>query len=153
LTFAQKEPKLIATKYLYLNMFDSKAKVEAGRKEAETFIGPSVKVEGDFVGEGNLVVEGIVVGNLATKNDLTIGKDAVIEAEIKARNAFIAGRVKGNVSIKGKLQLTSTAQIIGNVKTAILSVESGGLINGQLIMVSEAEKVSPDKEELSKNKK
>jgi len=120
-------------------------------KNVETFIGPSVKVEGDFSGDGDLVIEGVVIGNLKTKNNLSIGKDAVVEAEIKAKNAYIAGRVKGNVSVQGKLQLTATGQIMGDVKTAMLSVEMGGVINGSLSMLSEAEKIAPKKiDELKK---
>ncbi|MBT4495313.1 hypothetical protein HOC73_01045, partial [bacterium] len=36
----------------------------------ETVIGPSVKVEGDFSGQGDIVVEGIVLGSLKTKGHL-----------------------------------------------------------------------------------
>lgn len=122
-------------------MFAAKNSTEVNKKSVETFIGPSVRVEGDFTGEGDLIVEGTVVGNLATNNNLRIGAGAIVEAEIKAKNAFIAGKVKGNVSIKGKLELTSTAQIVGNVRTAVLSVESGGVINGQLNMSVAVEKI------------
>ena len=96
-----------------------------------------MKVEGDFIGEGSLVVEGIVVGNLTTKNSLRVGRDAVIEAEVKAKDALIAGRVTGNVTIKGKLELTASGQIHGNIKCVSLSVESGGVINGELTMAAE----------------
>ncbi len=122
-------------------MFGANNSTEVTKKSVETFIGPSVRVEGDFTGEGDLIIEGTVVGNLVTNNNLRIGPGAVVEAEIKAKNAFIAGKVKGNVTIKGKLELTSTAQIVGNVRTTVLSVESGGVINGQLNMSAAVEKV------------
>ncbi|MFH0873802.1 MAG: polymer-forming cytoskeletal protein [Candidatus Komeilibacteria bacterium] len=121
-------------------MFAAKNSTEVNKKTVETFIGPSVRVEGDFTGEGDLIIEGTVVGNLVTNNNLRIGPGAVVEAEIKAKNAYVAGRVKGNVSIKGKLELTATAQIVGNVRTTVLSVESGGVINGQLNMAASVEK-------------
>lgn len=110
-----------------------------------TFIGPAVKVKGDFSGEGDLVVEGMVVGNLTTKNDLRIGSEAAVEAKISAKNAHIAGQVLGNVIVKGKLELTSTARIIGDVKCTILSVETGGVINGQIDM--QADKKTEEREE------
>lgn len=123
-------------------MFNKQTAEISNKKTAETFIGPSVKVEGDFTGEGDLVIEGVVVGNVRTNNNLTIGPEAVVEAEIKAKNAFIAGKVKGNVTLKGKLDLTSSGQIIGNVKAAVLSVETGGIINGQLTMMQPTEKAA-----------
>jgi cytoskeletal protein CcmA (bactofilin family) len=129
-------------------MFAPKNSTDISKKNVETFIGPSVKVEGDFTGEGDLVIEGMVIGNLSTNNNLRIGPDAIVEAEVKAKNAYIAGRVKGNVSIKGKLELTGSGMILGNVKALELSVESGGIINGQLTMhvAQEKESVSKEKE-------
>ena len=141
-------------------MFNKQTVEISNKKTAETFIGPSVKVEGDFTGEGDLVIEGIVVGNVRTNNNLTVGPGAIVEAEIKAKNAFIAGKVKGNVLLKGRLDLTSSGQIIGNVKASLISVESGGIINGQLNMSQAADKQGvkeraemPDTLELSENKK
>ncbi len=103
-------------------------------KNVETIIGPSVKVEGDFRGEGDLVIEGMLVGNLNTKNNLKIGQGAVVEATVKANNAFIAGKVRGNVTIKGKLDITSSAVIIGDIKASVLSIEAGAIIQGNVSM-------------------
>ncbi len=105
-------------------------------KNIETIIGPSVKVEGDFKGEGDLIIEGMLVGNLTTKNNLKIGQGAVVEATVKANNAFIAGHVRGNISIKGKLDITSSAVIVGDIKATILSIEAGALIQGNISMPS-----------------
>lgn len=41
--------------------------------EIETVIGPSVKVEGDFVTEGNMIVEGTICGSIKTSKNLKIG--------------------------------------------------------------------------------
>jgi len=103
-------------------------------KSVETVIGPSVRVEGDFKGEGDLIVEGILIGDLQTKNNLKIGQNAIIEADIKASNAFISGKVKGNITTKGKVEITNTAIILGDIKAQIVSIESGAQISGRLIM-------------------
>ncbi len=103
-------------------------------KSTETIIGPSVRVEGDFKGDGDLIIEGMLVGTLNTKNNLKIGENAVLEASIKANNAFIAGRVKGNITIKGKLDITSSAVILGDIKAGLISIESGAVVQGNLSM-------------------
>jgi len=115
------------------NMFNKNQDVAHSGK-IETIIGPSVRVEGDFKGEGDLVIEGMLIGNLQTKNNLKIGQNAVVEAEIKANNAFISGKVKGNISVKGKIEITATAVILGDIKAQIVSIESGALVQGKLIM-------------------
>lgn len=103
----------------------------------ETFIGPQVRVQGDFSGEGNVRVEGSVVGNLHTKGDVTVGQQAVIEAELKAHNALVAGKVKGNLTVTQSLTLQATANVLGDIKAVSLIVEEGAVINGRIVMSKE----------------
>jgi len=103
-------------------------------KTVETIIGPSVKVEGNFKGEGDLLIDGVLIGNLETENNLKVGSGAIIEANIKANNAFISGKIKGNIVIKGKLEITATAVILGDIRTQILSIEAGAKIQGKVSM-------------------
>lgn len=103
-------------------------------KRIETIIGPSVKVEGNFKGEGDIIIDGILIGTLETENNLKVGEGAMIEANIRANNAFIAGKVKGNITIKGKLELSGSAIILGDIKAQMLSIETGARIQGKLSM-------------------
>jgi cytoskeletal protein CcmA (bactofilin family) len=106
-------------------------------KDVETIIGPSVKVEGNFKGEGNVYVEGVVQGTLKTNHNLKVGPQARIKAEVEAENLILAGEIRGNVIVKGKTELAPTAKIIGNLETKLLSVEEGAIINGKCIMLPE----------------
>jgi cytoskeletal protein CcmA (bactofilin family) len=115
-------------------MFKKDQPVAHNSKTIETIIGPSVRVQGDFKGEGDLVIEGILIGSLQTKNNLKIGQNAMVEANVKANNAFISGKVKGNITAKGKVEITGTAVILGDIKAQIISIESGALIQGSLNM-------------------
>lgn len=101
---------------------------------AETIIGSSVKIEGDFVGKGNVVVEGIVNGSLSTDQNLTIAQGARVLANIKAQSALISGEVKGNIIIKESLELGPTARIFGDIETNQLTISTGALFNGKCAM-------------------
>src|SRR5690606_24220127 len=103
---------------------------------AETVIGPSVKIEGDLKGVGNVIVEGFLTGNLSTDKDVTVGDKAEIKANINAQNASIAGTINGSVTINEHLSLKSSALINGDIKTKSISVERGARINGQITMTS-----------------
>jgi len=100
-------------------------------KAAETIIGPSVRVEGDFISQHDIIIDGEVVGNISTQNNLRIGKGAVVKAKIDAKNAYISGKVIGNVTVKDKLKITETATIKGNVTAKILEMEQGASLVGQ----------------------
>ncbi|MFA5134802.1 MAG: polymer-forming cytoskeletal protein [Patescibacteria group bacterium] len=105
--------------------------------EVDTIIGPSVKVDGNFKSEGNITVNGVVQGSLRTNHDLRIGPMAKIKAEVSANNLFLEGEIRGNVTVKEKAQLKSTAKIFGNLETKVLSVEENAVINGKCTMLPE----------------
>ena len=60
-------------------------------------IGKGTVIEGNVQAEGDLVIEGIVKGDVTTKTKLVAGTSAVIEGNILAQYAEIAGRVQGTV--------------------------------------------------------
>lgn len=103
----------------------------------ETIIGPSVKVEGNFVGSGNVVVDGVVNGSIKTTKDLRIGDRAKVKADVDAANIIIAGEVHGNVKAGGRLELSASAKVFGNVETSSLTVAQGAILNGKCMMVKQ----------------
>ena len=103
-------------------------------KEAETIIGPSIKVKGNFHGQGNIIIEGKVEGSVKTNNYLLVGEKSIISANIEAKNAKINGKVTGNIQIGEYLEIGSTSIINGDVNTKILSIAKGAIINGNCSM-------------------
>ncbi|NQV11808.1 polymer-forming cytoskeletal protein [Candidatus Uhrbacteria bacterium] len=100
----------------------------------DTIIAEGVKVEGDFTSNGNVTIEGHVTGNVAAGGDIFIGENAVIDADVTARNAVVAGRVKGNVRIDEKIELTQSSNLEGDLETHILHVAPGAQVNGRIVM-------------------
>ncbi|MCK5511085.1 polymer-forming cytoskeletal protein [Candidatus Parcubacteria bacterium] len=103
-------------------------------KEAETVIGPSIKVKGNFHGQGNIIIEGEVEGSVKTDNYLLVGEKSIITANVKAKNAKINGKVTGNIQIDEYLEIGSTAIITGDINAKILSIAKGARLNGKCSM-------------------
>lgn len=103
-------------------------------KNAETIIGESIKVKGNFHGEGNIIIEGVVDGSVKTNNFLLIGNKAKITASIEAKDAKVAGLISGNVLVTGYLEIKASAKITGDVGANQLSIEKGAVINGNISM-------------------
>jgi cytoskeletal protein CcmA (bactofilin family) len=106
-------------------------------KDAETIIGPSVMVKGNFNSSGNIVINGVLKGGVKTAGNIYIGDHANITADLEAKSARIGGEVKGNLKIEGSLQIVSTAKLFGDIECALLSVESGAIINGKIVMTKD----------------
>ena len=106
-------------------------------KTAETVIGPSIRVKGNFHGQGDIVIEGIVEGSVKTNSYLLVGKKAKITASIEAGDAQIGGEVTGDIKIKGYVEITATAKINGNIEANQISIEKGAVLNGRCTMSKE----------------
>lgn len=115
-------------------MFNKMDTASPAAKEAETIIGESVIVKGNFSGQGNIIIEGEVGGNVKTKKFLLVRAKAKILASIEAKSAKIAGIINGNVLINEYLEVESTAKINGDIKCAQLSIAKGAIVNGHINM-------------------
>jgi cytoskeletal protein CcmA (bactofilin family) len=109
---------------------------KSGLKEVETVIGPSVKVKGEFNGNGNIIIEGVFEGSLKTTNGLYVGDKAKVTADIEAKEATIGGEVVGNTKVDGHLEVTSTARISGDIESLSLSIAKGAVLNGKCTMAA-----------------
>ena len=102
--------------------------------EVETVVGPSVKVQGDFVSQGNIVIQGQVKGSVKTDKHLRVEEGAQIDAEVTAESALFAGEVRGNIHILGTAELTPTAKLYGDIETKTLIVAAGAILHGRIMM-------------------
>jgi cytoskeletal protein CcmA (bactofilin family) len=109
-------------------------KTEENGQTAETVVGPSVKIQGDFNSEGNIRIEGHVNGKVKTTQNVFVGETAKITADIFAGNCTISGEVQGNIKVSGSLILEKTAHLSGDIACAILRVEDGAIFSGKCAM-------------------
>lgn len=106
---------------------------KSGKLE-ETIIAQGVRMEGEFVSEGDVYIEGEVRGLVKVGGDLRVGEHARIDADIRAQNAVVSGKIQGDVTIVGKLDLLETGTIHGNVQCETLNVNAGAKLHGTIVM-------------------
>lgn len=121
-------------------MFKSNDQTSHSIKEAETIIGPSIKVKGNFHGQGNIIIEGQVEGSIKTSSYLLIGEKAKIQASVEAKNAKIGGEVVGNIIIDEFLEIKASAKITGDIQAKELSIEKGAKFDGTCQMTGNQKK-------------
>lgn len=107
---------------------------DGSMKDVDTIIGPTVKVEGNFVGSGDIVVDGHVAGTLKTSKNLRVGESAVVKADVEAANILVAGEIRGHVKCGGKIELLPSAKVIGNVDTQTIAIAHGAVMHGKVTM-------------------
>jgi cytoskeletal protein CcmA (bactofilin family) len=117
--------------------------------EVEAFLGKNSSYEGKMGFEGMARVDGKFDGEIFSGDMLIIGETASVNAEINVSTLVIDGKVSGNVSATGKIEIHATGKLYGNITTPTLVIEEGGLFDGTCKMEKEVEakkKVTPLKE-------
>ncbi len=125
-----------------------KGDVKAG--DVEAILGENTSFEGKMGFEGMARLDGKFDGEIFSGDILIIGETATVNAEINVSSLLIDGRVSGDVSATGKIEIHSTGKLYGNITTPILVIEEGGLFDGTCKMEKgvepAAKKVTPIKE-------
>lgn len=103
----------------------------------DTLVGGNSKVNGDVHFEGGFHVDGHIKGNIIAEGDsdsvLSISEQGYVEGCISVPNVILRGTVKGDVRVQERVELGSTARVIGDVYYNLIEMAIGAEINGKLI--------------------
>lgn len=101
------------------------------RSSQSGVVGKSVTIKGQIVASEDLTVEGEVEGSIEMKeNRLTVGPSGKIRSGIKAREVVIFGNVQGKIDASDKVEIRREATLIGDVRTAGVTIEDGAYFKG-----------------------
>ncbi|GCD77693.1 hypothetical protein JCM31826_11750 [Thermaurantimonas aggregans] len=101
-------------------------------------------VRGNIESEGDLRIDGEILGDITIKGKMVIGADGKIVGNIKCASAKIEGKLIGDIEADDAVHLLSQCFVEGNIHTRRLIVEEGGVFNGSCFMTNE--KVSSPQE-------
>ncbi|MDD3567071.1 MAG: polymer-forming cytoskeletal protein [Bacteroidales bacterium] len=103
-------------------------------------IGLGTEIHGDIMSNGDLRIDGSLVGNISAKGKVVIGETGKIKGEITCKNCDVSGIVDGKIMVSELLSLKSNAKIIGDMSTSRLAIEPGSRFTGYCDMTSENNK-------------
>jgi len=97
-------------------------------------LGPRDKLIGSLTFDGDLTVAGKVEGEVHTTGDVAVENGSSVKASIEGNNVSVQGTVNGNVSARGRLSLSGSGTLHGDVRVSKLTVEDGATLNGNVQM-------------------
>lgn len=127
------------------------SKKENGYSEDVSILSDGVNIEGKISSNGNVRIDGKVIGDIHVKGNLTLGNSSSVKGEISAKNLVVSGNVEGTLNIDDKLTLESSSIIKGDIIAKVLVVEEGAKFDGKSSMTqtpaysSSTIKSEPDK--------
>ncbi len=93
-------------------------------------IGREAEFDGLVVLQGPARIDGYVSGEILSDETVWIGEAARVEAAVTAANVIVAGCVRGDVTVSGRIALESTAQVKGELTARRLVIAEGSHLEG-----------------------
>ena len=101
--------------------------------EGSTVIGRSATFCGDLSSTEDLQIDGTFEGTIRLSSGrLTVGLEARVKASIAAPEVVVFGKVDGDIRATVRVDLRSTAVVLGDVFAARLSMEENAMLRGQV---------------------
>ena len=101
-------------------------------------IGKSVSIKGELSGSEDIVVDGRLEGSIQLSgNNLTVGPNGHVQANVTARNVTVAGALQGNIQASERTELQKTAVVNGDVQTRRIAIEEGAYFRGKLEILTD----------------
>ena len=98
-------------------------------------IGQSIIFKGELTGDEDLEIDGQVEGTVhLTNNELTVGPNGHVKAQIDAKSIVVIGRVQGNLSATERIEIQSTGVVEGDIRAPRLLIQEGAVLNGGIDM-------------------
>lgn len=94
-------------------------------ENAKTVIAEDVEIVGSIKSSSDIRISGKLNGDLTCNGSAVIGEAAAIKGNISAGSTTIFGQVNGNVNVKDRIEMKSSARVNGDIRAKRLTVEDG----------------------------
>lgn len=115
-------------------MFNAKTKTSETPVGSTTIIGAGTIIRGNIESNGDIRIDGTLIGNLSSKAKVLIGVDGVVEGDVTGQDADVLGKVTGQFKVNDLLQLRGKCNVTGEIYAGKLEVEPSAIFNGNCHM-------------------
>ncbi len=110
------------------------AKVNETESTTINLISNGTEITGDIRSQGDIRIDGVLIGNLSTKGKVVIGNTGKVKGEVICKNSEVSGEITGKINVSQLLTLKISSAINGDIITNKLSIEPGARFTGNCNM-------------------
>ena len=91
-------------------------------------------IEGVISTKADLRMDGLIIGEVNSEQKLVMGENGKIDGQAKCKGASVAGKIEGEIKVKGPLHLSSSAYVAGKIIAKKLLVDEGASYTGECLI-------------------
>ncbi len=101
-------------------------------EQVESIISNDIVFVGDITAGGSMRFDGSLKGSIALTGNLIVGRNAMINGSVTAKNVHLLGSVEGVISCE-QLRILSTGRLTGDAKIQSLIIDDGAMFIGNCV--------------------
>jgi cytoskeletal protein CcmA (bactofilin family) len=113
---------------------DVRTTVAPREQKVSSVIGERVSFNGTLKVEGSIEVHGEIEGSITCTDQLIVGKNGRVKADLDVGSAVIAGQVEGRVFAKERVELKTASHLKGDVHAQSFVIQDGCFFQGNCTM-------------------
>lgn len=99
-----------------------------------TVVGVNVALSGTLKDQNDIVVYGMVDGEVISERAVTIGETAQVKGPVRGQVITVSGTARGSIDASERLEITETGKVFGDIATKDLVIHSGATLVGKVSM-------------------
>jgi cytoskeletal protein CcmA (bactofilin family) len=97
-------------------------------------VGEKLSIKGEITGEGDLELAGRFEGAVSVQGTVVIGDRAEIDGDVTASTIVVGGKVRGNLSAAGRVEILPQGMLTGNLRSGSFAVADGASVKGEIVI-------------------
>jgi cytoskeletal protein CcmA (bactofilin family) len=107
-------------------------------------IGSKTTVKGEITGDEDILVEGVVEGQIRISRDLRVGPGGVVKANVEAQSVVVSGELVGDCQASQRVEIQATGRLTGNIRSPRVVIAEGATFKGNSDMSGRKDVVRKD---------
>jgi cytoskeletal protein CcmA (bactofilin family) len=114
------------------------------RAGGNCLIGSKTTVKGEITGDEDILVEGVVEGQIRISRDLRVGPGGVVKANVEAQSVVVSGELLGDCQASQRVEIQATGRLTGNIRSPRVVIAEGATFKGNSDMSGRKDVVRKD---------
>lgn len=110
-------------------------------KSIRAYMGEDTSFTGALTFQGTVRIDGKFDGEVVTDDTLIVGETGDLNAEIRAGTIICKGRIRGVLIASKRIEIYSSSEVHGDIRTPSLFIEAGSIFDGNCDMSSNEKKI------------
>lgn len=102
-------------------------------------VGAKTTFKGEISGDEDILVEGVVEGQIHITKDLRVGPGGVVKAKVQAQSVVVSGQILGDCQATHRVEIQATGKLMGNIRAPRVVIAEGASFKGNSDMTGRGE--------------